>query len=78
MSETDCQQILDELEGYVDSELPVDRVREIEAHLAGCWPCADHGEFRRRLRQIVRKKCGGMVDLPPGLAERVRRVLDSA
>jgi anti-sigma factor (TIGR02949 family) len=73
--ETDCEEVLAELESFVDAELDPARARVIEAHLAGCGPCADRGDFRRRLRDIIRRKCGGMVDLPPGVADRVRRTL---
>ena len=68
----DCDDALAELEAYLDSELGQDLRREIESHLAGCSHCFDRGEFRRKLREIVRRKCSAVGELPPAVADRIR------
>jgi anti-sigma factor (TIGR02949 family) len=73
--ETECDEILRDLEAYLDGELARNRAVLVETHLRTCSPCFAHGEFRRRVRIIIRSKCGGAVDLPPHLAERVRRAI---
>ena len=72
----DCDQALDELEAYLDHELAEGERAAVEEHLLGCSPCFERGEFRRRLREIVRRKCTPVSqDLPPHVAERIRGVL---
>ena len=70
-----CDEALLELEAYLDHEVPEDAMRVIEEHLAGCSPCFDRGEFRRRLREIVRRKCSAVEDLPPAVADRIRAAI---
>ena len=72
----DCDQALEELEAYLDHELAEGERAAVEEHLMGCSPCFERGEFRRRLREIVRRKCAGVAeDLPPHVAARIRGVL---
>lgn len=73
----DCDQALTELEAYLDEELPEATRRRVEEHLFGCSDCLERGEFRRQVREIVRRKCGIRADVPPGVAERIRRMLSS-
>ena len=72
----DCDQALDEIEAYLDHELAEGERAAVEEHLMGCSPCFDRGEFRRKLREIVHRKCAGVAeDLPPHVAARIRGVL---
>lgn len=75
MSETDCDQILEQIEVYLDLELD-DRQRcdEIKRHLELCPPCMDRVEFRASLRLLISKKCSGE-DMPAALQERVAAVV---
>lgn len=77
MYEDDCDQVLRDLEAFIDGELPRGRALVVAEHLATCSPCFGHGEFRRRVQVIIRSKCGGAEDLPPHLVERVRQAIRS-
>jgi anti-sigma factor (TIGR02949 family) len=71
----DCDDALVELEAYLDSELKPDLRRDVESHLAGCSHCFDRGEFKRKLRDIVRRKCSEVGELPPAVADRIRTAI---
>ena len=75
MSETDCTQILEQIEVYLDQELD-DAVRcaEIKRHLELCPPCMDHVEFRATLQVLIRNKCTGE-EMPAGLQDRVAQAV---
>ena len=71
----DCDDALVELEAYLDAELKPELRRDVESHLAGCSHCFDRGEFRKRLRDIVRRKCSEVGELPPAVATRIRAAI---
>jgi anti-sigma factor (TIGR02949 family) len=73
-SETDCGEVLNLLERYLDHEVPQEARIPIERHLAECEDCLDRKEFRTRLQAIVRSKCG-REELPAGLESRIRSAL---
>ena len=75
MSEIDCDQVLVEIETYVDREVAVVRYEQIEAHLKLCPPCLERTEFRQRLKQIVASKCCSEI-VPESLMARVRALID--
>ena len=76
MSGIDCDEVLREVEAYLDLELPGDRRASIERHLATCSPCARRADFQQRLREIVASKCGGAHAMPESLFLRVRMVIE--
>jgi mycothiol system anti-sigma-R factor len=70
----ECQEILREIEAYLDHEIDdVQRLR-VQAHLGDCGPCGDRADFQQHLRDLVRGKCGEQ--LPVGLEDRLRSLLD--
>lgn len=71
----DCDDALLELEAYLDGELGGEVRIEVESHLAGCSHCFERGEFRKRLRVIIRKKCSAVGELPPAVADRIRAAI---
>ncbi len=71
MSRLDCQQVIRQIELYLDGELDRSIRIEIHEHLSGCYPCTDLSEFQVRLRALLRAKCG-CDDVPPQLTERIR------
>jgi len=76
LSPTDCEHVLRQIELYLDGELVgVQRV-EIERHLGGCDPCTGHADFQRKLKEMLRAKCG-CNDVPPELLQRVRSMLQT-
>jgi mycothiol system anti-sigma-R factor len=70
----DCDQVLREIELYLDDELASPQCTEIEEHLAGCGPCLQRKEFKESLRLLVAKKCGPG-PAPEELLERIRSLL---
>ena len=71
MSGSECEHVLRQIELYLDGELiGVERV-EIERHLGECPPCNGHSEFQRRMKEMLRAKCG-CNDVPAELLERMR------
>ena len=74
MSPTDCEHVLRQIELYLDGELVGFARVEIEEHLGGCDPCSGHSEFQRRLKEMLRAKCG-CSEIPAELIERVRSVV---
>jgi mycothiol system anti-sigma-R factor len=73
----DCEHALEALEAYLDAELGGEAGREVEQHLAGCEDCFSRGEFRTRVRDLVRQKCGVTVQMPASVAIRIRTILAS-
>lgn len=65
-----CQEALDELERFLDGELPEGSVGRIEAHLADCHPCMERASFEEQLRALVKRGCADSA--PPELVERIR------
>lgn len=74
LSEIDCQRILEQIELYLDGELEGDQHTELERHLGDCGPCMERSDFQRRLRELVKAKCG-CDEVPAHLLERVRGLL---
>ncbi|HEX6331021.1 MAG TPA: zf-HC2 domain-containing protein [Actinomycetota bacterium] len=69
--------MLRQIELYLDGELVgVERV-EIERHLGECSPCHGHSEFQRKLKEMLRAKCG-CHEVPAEFAERIRSLFGSA
>lgn len=68
---SDCEQVLQELEMYLDGELADGECRRIEQHLADCHGCFDRDQFRRSLRDIIRRKCG-TEEIPTELEARIK------
>lgn len=71
MSPIECQQVLKQIELYLDGELEGVVRLEIEQHLGRCAPCMGHSEFQQRLKQLLRTKCG-CNEVPAVFAERIR------
>jgi mycothiol system anti-sigma-R factor len=72
----DCDQVLVEIELYLDQELASPQCREIEEHLAGCGPCLQRKEFKESIRVLIARKCGS-ASPPEELLERIRNLLAS-
>jgi mycothiol system anti-sigma-R factor len=76
----ECTETLREIERFLDGELDsVVRVR-VETHLADCFPCTQRAEFKRHLKVVVSRSCGGS-EVPAVVADRIRamiRELDAA
>ena len=75
MSGIDCEEVLREVEAYLDAELPEERSAYIAKHLRECGPCAGRADFQQRLREIVARKCGRAPSVPDALVTRIRMVI---
>jgi anti-sigma factor (TIGR02949 family) len=70
---TDCDEVLRDLDLYLDGELPAGRAEIVERHLSTCSPCLARSDFRRRVIEIVRDKCRTSAEPPATLHVRIRR-----
>lgn len=70
MSEITCEEVLREIERYVDGELGSDETEQLTEHLAECASCLDHAAFQRKLKELTRSKCG--LETPQHLWQRIR------
>ena len=70
----DCQETLNELERYLDSELSDVRVSEIIGHLKGCTDCQGAYEFHAELRTVIKTKAQNE-ELPEGFLVRLAECL---
>ena len=76
MSETDCNDVLIQIEGYIDREVEGLRYEEIEVHLKRCPPCLERADFRLRLKEMISAKCCREA-VPQELADRIRALIAS-
>lgn len=74
MFETDCDDVLHDLQHYIDGELDASRSARLAEHLGGCSDCLSHADFQSRLKEIVREKCGHSAT-PEHLLEKVRAAI---
>lgn len=65
----DCQEVLADLETYLDRECPEQLESAIARHLADCEPCLNRSDFERSLRALVARHCRDAA--PAGLLNRV-------
>ena len=70
----DCQETLNELERYLDSELSDARVAEIIGHLKECTDCQGAYELHADLRTVIKTKAHNE-ELPDGFLDRLRDCL---
>jgi mycothiol system anti-sigma-R factor len=75
LSGIDCDEVLREVEAYLDHELPEDRTEFIAVHLRTCSPCAKRADFQQRLRAIVARKCVSP-EVPDSLMVRIRMTIE--
>lgn len=71
-----CQEVLGELEVYLDGECGPSVEQTVRAHLADCPRCLDRADFRRQLRALVARKC--QEEAPRDLVSRIINNLPSA
>jgi anti-sigma factor (TIGR02949 family) len=71
--ESSCDEVLRDLDLYLDGELPPARARVVERHLSTCSPCLARSDFRRKLAEVIRRKCMTADEPPESLHIRIRR-----
>jgi mycothiol system anti-sigma-R factor len=73
LSGISCEEVLKEIEQYLDGELDSDRGSNLATHLGTCSPCLDRAEFQRKLKEIVRSKCRS--ETPEHVIVRIREAV---
>ncbi len=72
-----CDEVLAELEAFVDGELPAEKVGAFVDHLNECPPCLHRADFQAKLKDIFRKKCQRSAAPPETFVLRVRQTIRS-
>ena len=57
MTDHDCDDVLSELDLYLDRELDSAAITRIELHLRACSPCLEAFDFESELRRVVARGC---------------------
>lgn len=70
-----CHEALQDLERYLDGELPAGELSRIQLHLNACYPCTERASFEEQVRAIVRQGCSDQA--PSSLVSRIRSRLDA-
>jgi len=65
-----CEEALDKLEEYLDSEIGELDGNRLRAHLQECTSCLGEAELEQRLRAVLRRSCSEVA--PETLRIRVR------
>lgn len=66
-----CQQAIEELQRFIDEELPEALRGMVASHLGNCRDCQQAFEFHVELRRVIRSKATSD-ELPPSLREKLR------
>jgi anti-sigma factor (TIGR02949 family) len=72
--ELDCDDAISQIYAYLDGELDVATVAELEAHLQSCSPCLEAYDFEAELRKVIAARC--REDMPGDVRNRIMAVLD--
>ena len=69
----DCDEALENLYLYLDSEMDQVSTERIRSHLDECTDCVNSFEFEKRLKDVIRERLDE--DVPETLVARVREAL---
>ncbi|MFN2589225.1 MAG: mycothiol system anti-sigma-R factor [Actinomycetota bacterium] len=72
---TDCDEVLQDIQLYIDGEVTPERAQRLAAHFEGCPPCLHRAEFQAKLKDVVRSKC--RLEAPDHLVLKIRRIIRS-
>lgn len=75
MTESDCNEALQRLYGFLDGELDDTLRAEIKSHLDDCSPCLGAFDFEAELRVLIATRCREQV--PEALRSRVAELLSA-
>jgi len=64
-----CEEVLQEVSNYIDTEVTEDLRRQIEEHLRGCHNCTVLVSTTRKTVSLA--SCVGILELPSGVSERL-------
>ena len=66
-----CTEVREHLSMYIDDELDIEQISEVEEHLAGCVGCMQEYDELSEITMLLRAVPS--VSLPPSFDERLRR-----
>lgn len=72
--ELDCEEVIEQLFGYLDRRLDAARSADIHHHLERCRECFSRAEFELKLRARIVE--AGTVKAPERLQRRISSVLE--
>ena len=67
---SDCKGTLEELNRFLDQELPQSLKDEVMGHLTGCSDCQQTFDFHGELKRVVREKAQ-RDEMPSGLMDKI-------
>ncbi len=70
---SDCNEVTEQLYEYLDRELTMEEVCEVQAHLSRCPSCFELERFESGVIKLVRRECGSE-RAPESLRERLLTV----
>ncbi|MGH7334173.1 MAG: anti-sigma factor family protein [Candidatus Rokuibacteriota bacterium] len=68
-----CKDVIAVLAEYLEAELGVTLVSDLEQHLSGCAPCSAYLNTYRKTRELGAQ--AGRVEMPDEMRVRLRRLL---
>ena len=71
----DCSETLQELQLFLDGELPDGQRSHVLAHIEACLECYQAFDFHAELKQIIATKCHND-EMPGDLMSRIQQCLD--
>ena len=54
----ECEEVLQDLERFLDGEMPEPERVVLDRHLNGCAPCMERADFKRHVRALLAARCG--------------------
>lgn len=72
--ETDCSEVLDRLDAYLDRELDAKAVDEIRVHLEECAPCLREHDLEHAVKMLVAR--AGRSPAPERLKARIAEAIE--
>ncbi len=75
-TQTDCNQILSQLNDYADGEIPADLCLELEEHLSHCKNCSIVLDTLRKTIYLVRDLRTVTPEIPQDVETRLFAILD--
>lgn len=71
----DCSETLQELQLFLDGELPDGQRAHVLAHIEACLECYQAFDFQAELKQIIAAKCRNDT-MPDDLMSRIQQCID--
>ena len=68
---SNCDETLEELQWFLDKELPDGMLQSIQTHLGACTDCLQAFEFHAELRTVIARKVLAE-EMPDGLMDKIR------